>query len=246
MKITFQAFLLLFCLLSSGAFAQSTGGIGASLKLDTAQNGTTLPKILSIVPNSPAAARNLQAGWYIVTVNGLPCKNKSLEDVVSNIRGAEGTTVKIEIADNPQGKKAIEYTLTRATIATNNNTPLPDPKDAFVMACEQEVKLLKRKGHSIAKAVSSDCGDYFFSFDATEGNYVVKLLALAPVNTISAEVYDSRTETLTTSLVAENNNSTTATLTANIKMAANSAGVVSVTIKEPQTNCKGMYIIVYK
>jgi DUF1365 family protein len=114
------------------------------------------------------------------------------------------------------------------------------------MSCEQEVKLLKRKGHSIAKAVSSDCGDYFFSFDATEGNYVIKLLALAPANTISAEVYDSRTETITTSLVAENNNSTTATLTANIKMTANSAGVISVTIKDPRTSCKGIYVIVYK
>lgn len=246
MKITFQAFLFLFCVVHNFSFAQSTGGIGASLKLDTTKNGITLPKILSIVPGSPAAAHNMQAGWYIISVNGLPCKNKSLEEVVSNIRGVEGSTVNLEIADNPQGKKKIEYSLIRATIQANSNAPLPDPKDAFVVACEQEVKLLKRKGHSIAKAVSSDCGDYFFSFDASEGNYTVKLLALTPANSISANVYDSRNESVTTNLFADNSNTSTTILTTSIKMTNNSAGVVSVTIKEPRSNCKGMYIIVYK
>lgn len=247
MKYSILAIILFFCSFTTGTFAQTTGGIGATLKLDTAKNGTTLPQIQSILPGSPAAARKLQAGWYIVSVNGQPCQNKSLEDVVGGIRGAEGTTVKLEIADNPQAKKAIEYTITRATIATSNNTPLPDPKDAFVQACEQEVKLLKRKGHSVAKAVSSDCGDYYFSFDATEGNYTVQLLALAPTNSISAVVYDSRTESVITALVPQNtNNAATTTLTASIDMTAISAGVVSVTVKEPNNTCKGMYIIVYK
>jgi len=246
MKYSILAIILFFCSFTTGTFAQTTGGIGATLKLDTTQNGTTLPQIQSILPGSPAAARKLQAGWYIVSVNGQPCQNKSLEDVVGGIRGAEGTTVKLEIADNPQAKKTIEYTLVRATIQTNN-APLPDPKDAFVQVCEQDVKLLKRNGHSIAKAVSSNCGDYYFSFDATEGNYTVKLLALAPTNSISAVVYDSRTESVTTALVPQNtNNATTTTLTANVAMTPNSAGVVSVIVKEPNTNCKGMYIIVYK
>ncbi len=246
MKYSFQSYLLLFCLLTTNVLAQSVGGIGASLKLDTTQKGMTLPKILNIVPNSPAAAQNIQAGWYILSVDGVPCKNKSLEEVVNNIRGAEGTTVKLEITDNPQAKKIKEITLTRATIQTNNNAPLFDPKEAFVLACEQEVKLLKRKGHIIAKAVSSDCGDYFFSFDASEGNYVINLFALTSANNVSAIVFDSRNEGVTTNLMVDSTNKTTARLTTNIKMAANSAGVVSVTMKEPYSECKGLYIIVYK
>lgn len=245
MKNKFQSYILLFGLLTTSAFAQSVGGIGASLKLDTIQKGATLPKILSVIPNSPAAANNIQAGWYILSVDGLPCKNKSLEEIVNNIRGAEGTTVKLEIADNPLAKKTKEFTITRANIQTNN-APLPDPKDAFVLDCEQEVKLLKRKGHSIAKAVSSDCGDYFFSFDASDGNYVVKLFALTSADKISATVYDSRNESVTTNLIADHTINTIATLTSNIKMTANSAGVVSITMKEPYRDCKGMYIIVYK
>lgn len=247
-------FLVVFLLSVSSVLCQTTGGIGAVLLLDTAKDGTTLPRIKNTVPNSPAAAQSLPEGSYIIEVNELKCRNKSLEEVVAVIRGQVGTTVKITLADNPQGKKSQTYELVRAAIQTG--TPPADPVDAFIGWCELETKRIKRQGHAIVKTFTSDCGSFFFSFEGDNSLHHVRLISLEAKTTgtgkIAASLYDTNNEPgavkMSLTGTRDDGNNTITTLDGTITLKNNSVGVVS-TNTDAMPNgagCKKMYIVVYK
>jgi hypothetical protein len=252
---------ILFAACSLPVMGQATGGIGAVLMLDTAKDGSTLPRIKSLVPNSPALAQGLPEGSYIIQVNDLQCRNKKLEDVVAVIRGEPGTTVKIELADNAQGRKSKSYTITRVAIqATTPGAPPADPADAFYTACEQEVKQLKRKKFAIVKNTGSDCGDFFFSFDADTGPYHMKLFTLEVKGTgtyvkgfdATATVYESSNEAagvqLKSSVTNDQATYAISSLEGTINMTHNSVGIVKTKINAlaDAGKCRAMYIVVYK
>jgi membrane-associated protease RseP (regulator of RpoE activity) len=251
---TLLIFLLFFCAVPT--VAQTSGGIGAMLKLDTVIDGTTLPRIQALVPNGPAATQHLPEGSYIIKVNEQPCKNKSLEDVVNIIRGDVGTAVKISIADNAEGKKAKTYSITRAIIQTAPPaTPPGDPLEQFNKACEQEFKTLKKKGHTIVKNTASDCGSYYFSFDADNNMYQLRVYVLMSgdaANAVGANAYDNSTETnavpLRTGAPRALGTDNFYSLECELSMKQNSVGMIKTFT--PGTGsvakCKGMYVIIYK
>src|ERR1051325_6816606 len=55
-------FFFLFFIIPLQVFAQTPGGIGAVLMLDTAKNGSTMPRIKNLIAGSPAAAQHLPEG----------------------------------------------------------------------------------------------------------------------------------------------------------------------------------------
>ncbi|MES2702345.1 MAG: PDZ domain-containing protein [Bacteroidota bacterium] len=252
--------LLLFCLTSGyvECGAQVTGGIGAVLKLDTAKDGTTLPRIQNVVPGSPAA-QSLKDGLYIVAVNDLQCKNESLEKIVGAIRGEVGTKVSIAVTEDQKGKHAKAYVLVRAAIQQPGPGTQPaDPTEAFYAECDAAAKKLKREGNSIVKTFTSECGSYFFNFDADAGKYVVKLMVLNAKGTgangfeTNAKVFNGSNEpaaTVLKAIAAQDRGALSInTLTGEISFSAESVGVVSVDIKPlaDVTKCKAMYLLVYK
>ena len=83
-------------------------GIGAQL----ISVGGTGPRIHDIVPNSPAAKAKLSTGLIVSKVDDIPTAGMRLEECVSLIRGAAGTTVRIELTDPADGKTT-HVTLTR-------------------------------------------------------------------------------------------------------------------------------------
>ncbi len=255
MKQPARLLLILFfamCCISAGA--QTTGGIGAMLQLDTAKDGTTLPRIKAIVPNSPSAAQNLPEGSYIMRVNEQPCKNKSLEEVVNIIRGEVGTTVTLSLADNAEGKKAKTYALVRAAIQTTPpSTPAVDPLEQLTNDCQLEVKQLKRAGHTIVKNVGSACGSYYFSFEGDAHDYHVKVFvveAKGTTKTVDANVYDNSNEknpiALKPSVSRDRGTDMVYTLEGVVSMKQNSVGVIKTNTAADVSKCKGMYIMVYK
>ncbi len=84
-------------------------GIGAQL---ISGGGTTGPRIHDIVPNSPAAKAKLSTGLIVSKVDDTPTAGMRLDECVSLIRGAAGTTVRIELTDPADGKTT-HVTLTR-------------------------------------------------------------------------------------------------------------------------------------
>ena len=69
-------------------------GIGAYISLDTMTN---YPKISGVIRDTPAQAAGLMADDIIYEVDGVNTKDMSLDEVVSRVKGEEGTTVTLTL-----------------------------------------------------------------------------------------------------------------------------------------------------
>jgi carboxyl-terminal processing protease len=113
-----------------GFFKEETtgqfGGIGVTLSV---KDGHAV--IVQPLKNTPAVKAGLKAGDEIVLVDGWSKKGWTSEEVVSRVRGKEGTKVKLRI--RRKGVKDFDVTITRAKIDTPNITTEMVGKDVGYM-----------------------------------------------------------------------------------------------------------------
>ena len=241
--------LCAFTIPATPSIAQNIGGIGAQLIIDTT-GGFTMPRIFGLVQNSPAWD-SLKATDYIMKVNGTSCKDKTIEEVVSLIRGEAGTPIDIIVADTKQGARPRAYTLIRVSMQLPSP---PDPTPAFYAACDNEAKQLKKNGSAIIKTYHSDCGNFFFNFDAGNGQYHIRVITLPekadgtnPSGYIlSAKVFDTDHEADATTLGKPEMKDGLQRLEGTATFTHNTVGVVSVTINNDVKKCLAMYVMVYE
>lgn len=79
-----------------------------------------VPTVVSVITGTPAAKAGLKAGDHIVSVGAVAKKTWDLDEVVSLIRGPEGTKVKLGIQRGTA--KSFTLVVTRAKIETPNIT----------------------------------------------------------------------------------------------------------------------------
>jgi carboxyl-terminal processing protease len=72
--------------------------------------------VIAPIPGTPAYKLGLKANDKITTINGKPTDNMSLEEAVSQIRGPQGTKVKLGILPASNGSKAKELDVPREKI----------------------------------------------------------------------------------------------------------------------------------
>jgi hypothetical protein len=245
-------FLLVLLVVLGGvrAGAQNIGGIGAQLILDTAGRWT-MPRIFSLVPNSPAWD-SLRATDYIIDVNGVSCKDKTIEEVVALIRGEVGSAVQVTTADTKQGARPRVHALKRVGM---NLGLQADPKDAFFAACDNEAKAMKKRGVVVVKTFNSECGDFFFNFDGANATYTIKVLVLTDANdksagfTVTARAFDNDKEGEAIALGKLDSKQAVngvATLEGSVKLTRECVGTVAVKMNDDGKKCKAMYVIVGK
>jgi carboxyl-terminal processing protease len=75
------------------ADAPEPGGIGVYLGTDLGER----PRIIKIIPDSPAAKARLEEGQVIMKVDGISTAEKTMADWMAMIRGPEGTAVVLEV-----------------------------------------------------------------------------------------------------------------------------------------------------
>ena len=252
MNKIFLTLLLSFISILPAMGQDIIGGIGAQLILDTA-GGHTMPRIFRTIPNTPAYD-SLNATDYIIKVNGISCRDKTMNEVVNMIRGKAGTTVHITVADTKQGEHPRSYNLAR--VGMNVPAP-PDPVAAFNKWCDQEANSVRGKGFTLIRSFSSDCGNYFFNFNAERGSYHVRLYTLIvgtgkskKAFTASAKVFNSDHEdkaiTLKPLPPVQQGNITVAKSEGVITFNSEGIGAISTSIQDNAKKCRAMYIIVYK
>ena len=249
-KLTIVFFILLA---SSGVYAQNIGGIGAMLAIDSTDD-VRMPVIKQLLPNSPAAAA-LKEKQFIIKVNDVSCNNKTIEETVAMIRGEAGSHVRLLVADNKKGKGATEHDMVRASIQQPPAPPVVDPVAAFNTESEAVVKQLKKLGHTIVKTFNSDCGNFFFNFNAEPGTYEVAIMVLeekpgaAAGNSMTARVFDNNNEaaavTLKKGLPQNSGSFTVGRLEGDITFGRACVGSVN-TRATDAGGCKSMFIVVYK
>lgn len=246
--------IFIILITSCSSLAQNTiGGIGAQLIIDTS-GGYTMPRIMSLVQGSPAYDK-LKATDFIMSVNGTSCKDKSIEDVVGMIRGVAGTTVHITVADTKLGAHPREYDLIRVAMQVAGP---PDPVPAFNNWCENDLSRLKKTGFEIIKTFPSDCGNYYFNFDAEAGGYYIRVYSMEEKvsgthiagYTISAKVFDASNELqakqLNPSPSVEVDNTKILQLNGSITFNRDCVGNVAITIGDDTKKCKAIFVAVYR
>ncbi len=72
------------------------------------------PAIVEVFQNSPAARAGLKPGDRVIAVDGKPTEGRSITEVVSGIRGPQGTPVKVSISRG--GQPALDTQITRAAV----------------------------------------------------------------------------------------------------------------------------------
>jgi carboxyl-terminal processing protease len=85
-------------------------GIGASLQEDPLG-----AKASRVFDNGPAFAAGMRDGDVITMVNGKPIAGKKLEEVVSTIKGPQGTVVRLQI-NRVGGQAPIDFTIKRQQV----------------------------------------------------------------------------------------------------------------------------------
>ncbi len=252
-----KAILFLFiCVfaIQRSSHAQNVGGIGAQLLMDTT-GGHVMPMVSGLVAGT-SADQFLKVTDYIINVNGISCLDKTLVEVVGMIRGEIGTSVHVIVADTKEGKRPREYDLVRGSIASITTKSI-DPVAAFTEQCENDVREMKKRGITVVKTFPSDCGNYFFNFDAEAHTYTVRVMVLEgtgsdatkPFN-VTARVFDNANEKDATEISryrTENATGYTRGLldgTATFNKAG--VGVVNVQLHDDGKKCKTMYVVICK
>ena len=72
------------------------------------------PVVVDVFQNSPAARAGLKPGDRVVAVDGRPVQGQSITEVVSGIRGPQGSPVRLSISRS--GQPGLEVSITRAPV----------------------------------------------------------------------------------------------------------------------------------
>ncbi len=97
-KITFYICIFLWTVSSLYTIAQSYQGIGA--RVTKGEDGSIV--ILEIFEGSPAQRQGLEEGDRIISIEGTPAENLSLEESVNKLQGSAGTRVHVQLADKKE------------------------------------------------------------------------------------------------------------------------------------------------
>lgn len=206
-----------------------------------------MPEISGLVKGS-SAEQFLRATDYIIKVNGVSCLDKTLVEVVGMIRGEVGTTVKVTVADTKEGKNPREYDLMRGSIAAITTQSI-DPVAAFNERCEQEVREMKKRGITVVKTFPSECGSYFFNFDAEAQQYRIRVMTLDEGTksfTIGARVFDNANEKEATEISKYDVKGGTGLLEGTVGFKKAGVGTIGVQLHDEGKKCKAMYVVVCK
>ncbi len=253
MKRAIVFFLLCLCAAPGRVLAQNVGGIGAQLLMDTT-GGHTMPMVSGLVAGS-AADQFLKATDYIIKVDGKSCLDKTLVEVVGMIRGEVGTKVHVTVADTKEGKNPREYDLTRGAIPAITTKSI-DPVPAFTEQCENDVREMKKRGVSVVKTFPSDCGNYFFNFDAEARTYTIRIMVLEGGDDaskpfgVTARVFDNTNEKGATAISRYRKEDaagyTRGLLDGTATFTKAGVGVVNVQLQDDGKKCKAMYVVICK
>ena len=112
-------------------FADEVKGEFSGVGMEVTQKDGLLT-VISPLKGSPAEKAGILPGDILVKINGVTTENMNVDEAISQIRGKEGTTVKVTVARKDKSG-LIDITITRATIAV----PIVDTKvtgDVFIIS----------------------------------------------------------------------------------------------------------------
>ncbi|MBL7044424.1 MAG: S41 family peptidase [Pirellulaceae bacterium] len=116
------------CFLTGGqlddVFSQIEGSfVGLGIELKAVENSLA---IISVIPGSPAAVAGLRAGDRIVGVDGVSTTNISTDEAANLLKGQEGSSVEIGIADGQGGLRRVQLVRRRVEVPSIEGARIVD------------------------------------------------------------------------------------------------------------------------
>ena len=181
---------------SHQSLSGSITGIGARMsQVDTSF------VVQSVVPGSPAEKAGLRAGDSVLEVNGVSVEGKTLDDVVSSIRGDAGTSVRLQIGRPSQA--GFEVTIVRATISVPavSWSLVPGTKIADIRIEEFSKGVTDDLKGALLDAGKAGATGVILDLRDDPGGYVDEAVGVASVFLSSGTVYQERDGSGKTTLV---------------------------------------------
>lgn len=124
-----------------------TGNVGGGIGIEVGMRND-LPTVVRVLKDNPAEKAGLMVGDIVIKVNGESTQDKTLNEVVSKIRGEVDTTVKITVSREGSDK---EFSITRAQV--NNPSAYGEVKDGVGVLT---ITRFDDQTGSLARAVAQD------------------------------------------------------------------------------------------
>jgi carboxyl-terminal processing protease len=157
--------------------------------------------VQSVVPDSPAQKAGLLAGDIITAVDGNSVNGKTLDDVVSSIRGEAGTTVKLDITRKGAAPLTLSIVRAQISVPAVSWAMVPGTKTADIRIEEFSAGVTDDLKGALLEAQDAGATSVVLDLRDNPGGYVDQAIGVASVFLASGTVYQERDATGTVKAV---------------------------------------------
>ena len=172
---------------SHQSLSGSVTGIGARMS----QVDTNFV-VQSVVPDSPAQKAGVRAGDIVVSVDGAAVAGKTLDQVVSSIRGDAGTTVRLEIQRQGEAPKTLSIVRAQISVPAVSWAMVPGTKTADIRIEEFSKGVTDDLKGALLAAKEAGATAVLLDLRDNPGGYVDEAIGVASVFIASGTVYEER------------------------------------------------------
>lgn len=135
---------------------ESTSGEFGGLGIEVGSEDGNI-KVVSPIDDTPASKAGIQAGDFIVKINGQPTRGQSMTEAVDKMRGKIGQKITLTLVRD--GGNPFDVTLTRATITVKSvKSQLLESGYGYIRITQFQVNTGEEVGKALAK-LRKDNGD---------------------------------------------------------------------------------------
>lgn len=151
--------------------------------------------VQSVVPDSPAQKAGLLAGDIVTAVDGVSVSGKTLDAVVSSIRGEAGTTVKLDITRKGAAPLTLSIVRAQISVPAVSWAMIPGTKTADIRIEEFSAGVADDLKGALLAAQDAGATAVVLDLRDNPGGYVDQAIGVASVFMASGTVYEEKDAT---------------------------------------------------
>lgn len=148
--------------------------------------------VQSVVPDSPAQKAGLLAGDIVAAVDGVSVSGKTLDDVVSSIRGKAGTTVKLDLTRKGAAPFTLSIVRAEISVPAVSWAMVPGTKTADIRIEEFSAGVTDDLKGALLGAQDAGATSVVLDLRDNPGGYVDQAIGVASVFIQSGTVYQEK------------------------------------------------------
>lgn len=151
--------------------------------------------VQSVVPDSPAQKAGLLAGDIVTAVDGVSVSGKTLDDVVSSIRGEAGSAVKLDLTRKGAAPLTLSIVRAQISVPAVSWAMIPGTKTADIRIEEFSAGVADDMKGALLAAQDAGATAVVLDLRDNPGGYVDQAIGVASVFIASGTVYEEKDAT---------------------------------------------------